>query len=196
VQMDKELVEAAQQGDVAAFGQLYDRYVDKIYRYLYLHLRRREEAEDLAEEVFLKALKSLKSFRWQGVPFSAWLFRIARNLLIDHYRKGVAPVALDEGAPSSSPDVESMVEDRLSIAQVKEAMRELTEAQQQVIALRFGAELSIAETAQIMSKKEGAIKALQHSAVAALRRLMASSFPELGQISTRLTDNEQTPGLL
>ena len=174
MQTDQELVKAAQNGDVNAFGELYERYVDKIYRYCLLRLSRKHEAEDMAEDVFLRALQSLGSFQWKGAPLSSWLFRIAHNLVIDERRKGSNKESVPiEDAPqvdNHTVDVEEMVELRLTFQETYSAMRFLTSAQQQVIALRFGGELSIAEVAKIMGKKEGAIKALQHSAVAALRR--------------------------
>ncbi len=173
MQSEQELVAAAQQGDGNAFGELYERYVDKIFRYFMLRLGHREEAEDLAEEVFLKALQSLASFQWRGAPFSSWLFRIAHNLIVDRHRKSSKMETLPiEDSPNigGNQNVEELVELKSALEETYATMRLLTPAQQQVLALRFAGELSVAEVAKIMGKKEGAIKALQHSAVASLRR--------------------------
>ena len=173
MQSEQELVSAAQQGDANAFGELYERYVDKIFRYFMLRLGHREEAEDLAEEVFLKALQSLASFQWRGAPFSSWLFRIANNLIVDRHRKssGKEPLPVEDSLNiAGNENVEELVELRSALEETYAAMKLLTPTQQQVLALRFAGELSLAEVAKIMGKKEGAIKALQHSAVASLRR--------------------------
>ena len=173
MQEEERLVHQAQQGDAGAYGKLYDIHFDKVFRYLYVRCGNRTDAEDLAEEVFLRGWQSINSFRWQGVSYAAWLMRIAHNLLVDHFRKKREPVYLDERPalpPSASP--EASVEQRLAVEQVMQATKELTDLQRQVIALRFCAGLSVAETAKAMGKQEGAVKAMQHSAVAAIRRVL------------------------
>lgn len=169
---DAELVQRAQNRDSDAFGRLYESYFDRVYRYLYLRVGRVEEAEDLTEQVFLRALESIGSFRWTGAPFASWLFRIAHNLLVDHWRRQKGKEYLDPAREieSREPDPAYIAELRVRMEEVRGALVQLTEAQRQVIGLRFTAGLSLAETAKIMSRSEGAIKALQHSALAALRR--------------------------
>ena len=128
-------------------------------------------------------LKSIGSFKFKGAPFSAWIFRIAHNLVVDFHRKASKRkhVQLDEVQIRDEASVEAKVELRLSLQEVQTATRKLTQAQSQVIALRFASGLSLSETAQAMNKREGAIKSLQHSAIAALRRSLNVDQPSLQQ---------------
>ena len=174
VHLEESLVKRAQQRDTAAFATIYEEYVDRVYRYILLRVGIHMDAEDLTEQVFLKALESIGSFKWRGAPFGAWHFRIAQNLVIDFQRrKARRPTApLEDWEAVATGDPQGDVELKLSIEELVAAVARLTEAQRQVIALRFGAGLSIAETAGAMNKNEGAVKALQHSAVASLRRIL------------------------
>jgi len=174
VQGEESLVRRAQNNDQEAFAQLYEEHFDKIYRYLALRVGNEMEAEDMTQQVFLNALQSISSFRWKGVPFSAWLFRIAHNQAVDHLRRRTkrASVPLNESLVSSGDSPHSATERKIDIEQLLAATRRLTEAQREVISLRFTSELSIAQVARIMGKSQGAVKALQHSAIVALRRTM------------------------
>jgi RNA polymerase sigma-70 factor (ECF subfamily) len=178
VQDEKNVVERAQKGDSNAFAQIYEEYFDRIYRYIAVRLGDRTEAEDLTEQVFLKTLESIKSFKWKGMPFSAWLFRIAHNQVIDYYRKMSKRqnLPLDDAILSGGVDTASAAELNLKMDELKVAMTGLTDLQRQVIVLRFTSGLSIAETAKSMGKSDGAVKALQHSAVAALRKAMSGGW--------------------
>lgn len=169
---EKGLVERAKHGDPEAFAQLYEEYVDKIYRYISLRIGNQAEAEDLTQQVFLKALESISSYQFRGIPFTSWLFRIAHNQVIDYLRKAarIKNIPLDVSLTSSESDVAREVEEEFEAEQVKKAIGELTQLQQEVISLRFAGELSTAEVAKLMGKSEGAIKALQHSALVALRK--------------------------
>ena len=171
---EESLVRRAQQRDQQAFAQLYEEHFDKIYRYVALRIGDRVEAEDITQQVFLKALRSISSFRWKGIAFSAWLFRIAHNQMVDYLRKKTkqATVPIDEVQVSVSSDPQLLLEQRLSIEQLVSATKRLTEAQREVISLRFAGELPITQVARIMGKSEGAIKALQHSAIVALRKVL------------------------
>lgn len=171
---EESLVQRAQNKDQEAFAQLYEEHFDKIYRYLVLRVGNEMEAEDMTQQVFLNALQSISSFRWKGVPFSAWLFRIAHNQAVDHLRKKTkrASVPLDESLITSGDSPHSTTELKMDVEQLLQATRRLTEAQREVISLRFSSELSIAQVSRIMGKSEGAVKALQHSAIVALRRTM------------------------
>ncbi len=175
---EESLVRRAQQQDQQAFAQLYEEHFDKIYRYVALRIGDRAEAEDITQQVFLKALRSISSFRWKGTPFSAWLFRIAHNQMVDHLRKKTkqATVPIDESTISSSNDPQLLIEQKLNIEQLISATKRLTEAQREVISLRFTSELPIAQIAGIMGKSEGAVKALQHSAIVALRKVLLVGF--------------------
>ena len=178
--MNEELlVRRAQQKDAEAFAQLYEAYFDKIYRYTRLKVGNEMEAEDITQHVFIKALNSICSYNIRGVPFSAWIFRIAHNNIVDHFRKQSkrATVPIDDLPLVAPDDPQHAVERRMEVERVTAAAKDLTDAQREVISLRFAAELSIAEVAKIMGKSEGAIKALQHSAIQALRKTLKVSEP-------------------
>ena len=172
MQNEESLVRRAQQQDEEAFAQLYEVHFDRIYRYVVLRIGNEMEAEDLTQQVFLKALKSISAFKWKGAPFSAWLFRIAHNQIVDYLRKRKKHMAdpLEEAVTMSNSNPQSEVERKLDIERLLSATQRLTEAQREVISLRFTSELSIAEVARVMGKSEGAVKALQHSAIVALRK--------------------------
>jgi len=179
VQNEESLVLRAQQHDQEAFAQLYEEYFDKIYRYVTLKIGDEMEAEDVTQQVFLNTLHSISSFKWKGIPFSAWLFRIAHNQVVDYLRKKKhAVVPLDESLPSSDGNPQQVVERELDIERLLLATKKLTEAQREVISLRFTSELPIAEVAKIMGKSEGAVKALQHSAILALRKALSVAYDE------------------
>lgn len=171
---EKDLVEKTVKGDIASFAGLYELYFDRIYRYIFVRIWNKYEAEDLTEQVFLQAIESISSFKWKGNHFSSWLFKIAHNLLIDYHRKKSRKqeLQLEESVVSSGPDPEFMAELNISMSQLSAAILKLTYLQRQVISLRFAGGLSITETATVMGKKENAVKALQHSAVEALRRYL------------------------
>ena len=182
-----ELIRAAQRGDRDAFGRLYDASVTSVYRYLRSRLAEPSDAEDLTADVFIKAMQALPSYRHKGVPFVAWLFRIAHNELAN-FRKRQSrrrEVTLEDDLPSrgsSGDDPSEAALMRMAFSEVQEAMRELTPLQQEVVSLRFAAELSIAETAQAMSRSQGAVKFLQHSAVRALQgKLQPKEMPGSGE---------------
>jgi RNA polymerase sigma-70 factor, ECF subfamily len=173
-----DVVRRAQSGDSDAFGELYDRYVDVVYRYVQYRVSSTALAEDLTSETFLRALRRITSYTWQGRDFGAWLVTIARNLIADHYKSGryrmeVATSDLVEaGADRSEEGPEGEVLAGLTNAALLEAVKKLNSEQQECIALRFLQGMSVAETAQIMGKNEGAIKALQYRAVKSLSRLL------------------------
>ena len=173
------LISGAKEGDAASFAELYQLFYDKIFRYVSFKTGDAIEAEDITEDVFLKMLESIHSFRWQGYPFSSWLFRIAHNLVVDHFRKKARRKSLpleDAGGMvgSTSYDLDGDLDVKLSLRQVHEAMEDLTKLQREVMSLRFAAGLSVLETAQAMGKKENAVKALQHAAIKKLRALLVS----------------------
>ena len=170
---EESLVRRAQKNDPEAFAQLYEENFNKIYRYLALRVGNEMEAEDMTQQVFLKALQSISSFRWKGVPFSAWLFRIAHNQAVDHLRKKGKRVSVPlDDSLSSGDSPPATTERKMDVERLLEATERLTEAQREVISLRFTSELPIAQVAKIMGKSQGAVKALQHSAIVALRRTM------------------------
>jgi RNA polymerase sigma-70 factor (ECF subfamily) len=173
-----EIVTRAQGGDPEAFGQLYDRYVDVVYRYVQYRVSNAALAEDLTSETFLRALRRITSYTWQGRDFGAWLVTIARNLIADHYKSGRYRLELatsdlvEAGADRSEEGPENEVLTGITNGVLLEAVKRLNPEQQECIALRFLQGMSVAETAQIMGKNEGAIKALQYRAVKSLSRLL------------------------
>jgi RNA polymerase sigma-70 factor (ECF subfamily) len=175
VRDEESLIQRAKQHDQEAFTQLYEEHFDKIYRYLVLRIGDKMEAEDMTQQVFLKALRSISSFKWKGVSFSAWLFRIAHNQAVDFLRKKAkhASLPLDESLVASDVNPQLAVERKWEIEQLMLATQQLTKAQREVVALRFSGDLSVAEVATVMGKRPGAVKALQHSAIVALRRIMS-----------------------
>ncbi len=176
MQEEKGLINKAQKNDPEAFAAIYEENFDKIYRYVFVRVRNQMEAEDLTQQVFLNALQSISSYSWKGLPFSAWLFRIAHNQVVDYYRKTsrVHTVAIELPIAGNDPDPVDIAEQELDLDQIKNAMGGLTELQQEVIALRIISGFSTAETAKVMGKNEGAVKALQHSALEALRKKLNS----------------------
>ncbi|MDD4859751.1 MAG: sigma-70 family RNA polymerase sigma factor [Dehalococcoidales bacterium] len=175
MQDEESLVRRAKEHDPEALTKIYEENFDKVYRYVVLKIGERTEAEDITQQVFLSAIKSFSSFKWQGAPVSAWLYRIAHNQIVDYLRRKtkVPMVQLDESLASEGDDPGALAEQKIEIEQLGTVMKRLTKSQQQVISLRFTAEMSIAECARAMGKSEGAIKALQHSAIQALRRELA-----------------------
>ena len=173
-----DIVSRAQSGDAEAFGQLYDRYVDVVYRYVQYRVANAALAEDLTSETFLRALRRITSYTWQGRDFGAWLVTIARNLIADHYKSGRYRLELatsdlvEAGADRTEDGPEDEVLAGLTNEVLLEAVKRLNAEQQECIALRFLQGMSVAETAQIMGKNEGAIKALQYRAVKSLSRLL------------------------
>ena len=172
---EEYIVQQAVNGNQGAFTQLYDVYFDRIYRYIYVRVRRQDVAEDLSQEVFIKALKAMGSYKIGKTPFASWLFRIAHNQVIDHvrkYKKGLE-ISLDEAPPSvGAEDPVAIIEQKFEVAELNAAIMELSPAQQEVISLRFIAELPIAEVARVLGKSEGTVKALQFNATISLRKLM------------------------
>jgi RNA polymerase sigma-70 factor (ECF subfamily) len=171
VQADEGIARRLQRCDPETWSGIYEEYFPRIYRYIALRVRSREEAEDMAGQVFLKALESISSFKWRGVPVAAWLFRIAHNQVIDYWRnaKSKGSLPLDESLVSNDIDPEEVAETNLDISRLVKALRQLTKAQREVIELRFAAELSTAEVAKILDKSQGAVKVLQHNALKTLR---------------------------
>ena len=172
------LLTRALKADPDALGQIYDRFVDKIYRYVYHRVGSAGVAEDITGQVFMRMLEAIKAGRPWQTSFSGWLYRIAHNLVVDHYRRRsrASFVDIDEAAPIHAPggDPIQAAEMQLNRARLHAALTSLTDEQAQVITLRFLEELSIAETAEVMGKTEGAIKALQYRAILALKKVLQS----------------------
>src|ERR1700741_3232594 len=169
----RALVDRAQQGDRDALEELYLIHFDRIYRYLHVSVGNRHDAEDLTTQTFLKMLEAIGKFRWQSAPFSAWLFRIAHNLAMDHFRanKRWQP---EEEVPEPEPDEGTSAEagafESIGRKSMLELIEDLSPEQQQVLTLKFVFNFANAEAATILGKTEGAIKSLQHRALATLQK--------------------------
>ncbi len=170
---EKQLAERAAKRDEQAFAQLYDLYVDKIYKYIYYKSGRTDEAEDLTSQVFLKAWEAIDHYKWEGYPFSTWLYRIAHNMMIDYYRTHRETFPLDTArTKEGSVDPIQSAERSLTSDQIRAALKHLTHDQQRVIILRFLEGYSTSEVAAMMDKDPDAIRALQHRALRALQPWM------------------------
>lgn len=167
---EKALVQRAIKRDRVAFTQLYDRFVDKIYKYIYYKVGSKTDAEDLTGQVFLKAWEAIGRYRWTERPFAAWLYRIAHNLVVDHFRTRKDSSSLDEivGLEHPGTDLDEIIQNHLTADVLRHALKRLTHDQQQVIILRFLEGYNTAEVAAMMGKQPGAVRTLQHRALAGL----------------------------
>ena len=171
-----ELVDRAQAGDAHAFGLLYDEYHQAVYRYVYARVGAVALAEDLTSETFVRALRALDSFRWQGRDFGAWLVTIARNLIADHFKSGrvrlESPTDEIETHDSATQGPEIDVLTLVTAEAVRQAVGALPDEQRDCLTMRFFAGMSIAETAKVLDKSEGAVKQLQLRAVRQLAKVV------------------------
>jgi RNA polymerase sigma-70 factor, ECF subfamily len=177
------LVERAQRGDRDALEELYLIHFDRIYSYLHVSVGNRHDAEDLTTQTFLKMLESIGKFRWQSAPFSAWLFRIAHNLAMDHFRaarRWQPEEEVPEPEPDESTSAEAGALQSIGRKSMLELIDELSPEQQQVLTLKFLFNFGNAEAATILGKSEGAIKSLQHRALASLQKQMAKREQDAG----------------
>jgi RNA polymerase sigma-70 factor, ECF subfamily len=169
----RDLVDRAQQGDRQALEELYLIHFDRIYSYLHVSVGNRHDAEDLTTQTFLKMLESIGRFRWQAAPFSAWLFRIAHNLAMDHFRarrRWQPEEDVPEPAGSEEPSAELEAMQSIGRQSMLELIERLSPEQQQVLTLKFVFNFPNADVANILDKTEGAIKSLQHRALASLQK--------------------------
>ncbi len=168
---ERDLVRRAQRGEREAFAALYDLHYQAIFNYFYYRLGDQERAEDLTADLFVRMVEKIDRYRDRGRPFLAWLYTIARNLLTDYYRRQKGQeVPIDDLPLSDGKSPVAEVEHRLAVDCLRLALQHLTTEQQEVIIHRFLEKESISRVAELLGKTEGAIKALQHRALAALRR--------------------------
>jgi RNA polymerase sigma-70 factor (ECF subfamily) len=174
VTSEHTLLERARAYDADALGELYDQYAPLIYAYLYRRVHDAQLAEDLTSEVFVRVLQAIQSEQFWHTSFRGWLYRIAHNLVVDHYRKQppVPMLALDEQLVAAQDEPDSVLAEKLSHQRLLAAISHLTPDQQQVLVLRFGEQMAAREVAEVMGKSVGAVEALQHRALAALRRIL------------------------
>lgn len=171
---ESRLIQQACAGDSEAFAKLYDACVDRVYRYVYFRVSDEMLAEDLTSQVFIKAWERIGRYKPGGSPFLAWLYTIARNLVIDHYRTHRETVSLEKvvALPADIQSVSEQVEARFEIQAMRDALQLLTQDQQEVLILKFIAGLETREISQLMQKGEGAIRALQMRALQTLTKFL------------------------
>ncbi len=171
---EKEIVERAKRGEAEAFGSLYDHYHPKIYRFVLLKTSHKETAEDLTHQAFLSAWQNIHGFSYRGFPFGSWLYQIAKNSVIDHYRsaKKTTPIESVAELLGSSVNHEEKADARLKIQSVYEALKQLSGDHQDIVIMRFVEELSPGEIAQALGKTEGAVRVMQHRALSALKNIL------------------------
>jgi RNA polymerase sigma-70 factor (ECF subfamily) len=169
-----DLVRRAQEYDESALEALYQTYYPKIYNYAFLQMGDVHASEDLAADVMLKMLESIKSYQFRGLPFGAWVFRIARNRLIDLHRRRRrrGEVDLSETLVSSLASPQALAEQAIERGQIQIALKHLTDEQRQVIVLKFIEGFDNRSAGRVMNRSEGAIKSLQHRAIGSLRRVL------------------------
>ena len=172
-QQVRQLVERGQEGDREALEELYLLHFDRIYSYLHMSVGNRHDAEDLTTQTFLKMLESIKRFRWRSAPFSAWLFRIAHNLAMDHFRSSrrwQPEEDVPEPIGESEPSAEAAAFQSIGRQSMLELIEGLSQEQKQVLTLKFVFNLPNSEVATILGKTEGAVKSLQHRALVSLQK--------------------------
>lgn len=179
------LVAAAQSGDPDSFGALFDHYYVPVHRFVAARIGRPSDAEDLAQLVFVKALEALPRYEARGVPFGGWLFRLARNVVIDHVRtrRDYAPLDLASERSNEDAGPDDLAVLRQEMDRVTQALRRLTSEQREAIELRFFAGLSAKEAAEAMGRQEGTVRGLQFRAIAALRRELGIEADDLAEAS-------------
>ncbi len=175
----ERLVDDARSGDPRAFGRLFDHYHGPVYRYIVSRVHRPSDAEDLTQLVFMKVLEALPRYESRGIPFGGWLFRLARNAVIDHVRthRDHADLELAVLRPGTDAGPEEIVAVRQAFDEVAAALEALTDEQREAIALRFFAGLTAREAAEVMGKQEGTVRGLQFRAIAAMRRSLGIEDP-------------------
>jgi len=182
----RKIIEDAQAGNLQAVASLYDDHINQVYRYALARLGNVHDAEDVAEEIFLKMLNGLPGYQWRKVPFAAWLMRIAHNEVINFTRRN-GRRSLDTELPEElvdrggNNDPAETTERLMALEDLRKAVALLPEAQREVIILRFASGLSVADTARTLSKNENNVKVLQHKGMQRLQALMTPKYPELAQ---------------
>jgi RNA polymerase sigma-70 factor, ECF subfamily len=171
---ERTLVQRATAGDREAFAELYDRFVERIYRYIYYKIGCKADAQDLTAQVFLKALEAIGNYRWTGRPFDAWLYRIAHNAIVDYYRTRRETWPLDEMTAGEEPrdQLDQVTRQQWTVEVLQRALLHLTDQQQEVVILRFLEGYSVGEVAQVMGRKPGAIRTLQYRALTRMGRML------------------------
>ncbi|MDP3974755.1 MAG: RNA polymerase sigma factor [Candidatus Jorgensenbacteria bacterium] len=171
---EEQLIQNAKGGDAASFGTLYDLYMPRIYRFVFLKTHHKEDAEDLTHQVFINAWQNLYRYESRGFPFSSWLYRIATNAVIDHYRtaKTHFPLeAIPEELLAKPSEMAQLVDTAIDVHRVRVMLTKLEPDQQNVLLMKFVDDMSNKEVAEALGKSEGAVRVIQHRAIKKLREL-------------------------
>lgn len=172
---EKSIIEDAVRGESSAFGLLYDHYQPMIYRFVLIKVGQREEAEDLTHQVFLNAWQNIEGYKDMGFPFSSWLYRIARNAVVDFYRSAKEATSIEQVNPeffAVPASIQTGMDQIFQIEKVRNAIAKLEPSYQDVIIMRFVEDLPIKEVAQAFDKSEGAVKLMQHRAMKKLKEML------------------------
>jgi RNA polymerase sigma-70 factor (ECF subfamily) len=175
-QDETTLIRTAMEGEASAFGVLYDKYQPSIYRFIFLKVSHREEAEDLTHQVFLSAWEHMGSFRHGDVPFVSWLYRIARNKVIDHYRTHRICTTLDavpEEIAALDIETPDQIDTRAQIDHVYQALMQLSDDQRDIVIMRFINELSYKDIARALNKNEATVRVIQYRALARMKKMLS-----------------------
>jgi RNA polymerase sigma-70 factor (ECF subfamily) len=173
---EKKLLESAIQGEASAFGLLYDKYQPSIFRFIFLKVSQREEAEDLTHQAFLSAWQNIETFQDQGLPLSSWLYKIARNKVIDYYRTRKQIINLDDTPEEilavATENSLKEIENKMEIEGVYKALKQLPPDYQEIIIMRFVEGLSPKEVSEITGRNHGAVRVLQFRALRQLKKIL------------------------
>jgi RNA polymerase sigma-70 factor (ECF subfamily) len=175
---EQELVKKAQNGEAQAFGLLYDTHIEPIYRFVYLKVSHKADAEDITQQIFLNAWQNIRRYRHKGFPFSSWLYKIAHNAVIDFYRSrnvraDVDLESVEETAQENRIDQET--DYNFALEAIEKVIRQLPPNQQSIIIMRFVDDLPTKEIARILEKNEGAIRVIQHRALKRLKQILKNA---------------------
>ncbi|MEK7553421.1 MAG: sigma-70 family RNA polymerase sigma factor [Patescibacteria group bacterium] len=170
---EKLIIKNAINGEASAFGLLYDRYQPQIYRFIYLKVSHREEAEDLCHQVFLTAWQNIGNYKHRGFPFSSWLYSISKNKVVDYYRANKISINIENIQIEDNKNrSEKLLDEKINLENVKEAIKKLTDKEQNIIILRFIEGFSPKETAKILKKSEISIRVAQNRAIKKLKKFV------------------------
>lgn len=178
---EEQLIKRAKKGDSEAFGQLYHKYIKQIYRFIYLRVRSKEDAEDITHQVFLSVWRKVPDYKFKGHPFSSWLYRIANNAVIDYYRTSRQHQDIDtvpDSSVSENPELDRKLDLNWDMVVVKQAIAKLELDQQNVIILKFVNDFSNKEIADVLGKTEGAIRVIQHRAIKRIKNYVEREIKE------------------
>lgn len=174
---EEELVKKAQSGENKAFGELYDKYIVRIYRFVFIKVTSKHDAEDLTSQIFMSAWQNIRNFEFQGFPFSSWLYKIASNTVIDFYRTRKQTESIQfvaEETFAEFPEFSENIDQALELQIIKRGVQKLESDQQNVLIMKFVDELSNKEIAGALGKSEGAVRVIQHRALKQLKKYVES----------------------